>query len=55
LGNDAFQKRVGKLRGGLQILRGFGFMEDAGQGKLVLNKVDEKLINEGVKLLKNFM
>ena len=35
-------------------MRGFGFEQDEAEGKMILKKVDEKLINEGVKLLKNF-
>ena len=31
LANDAFQKRVGKINGGLMVLKGFGFVEDSAE------------------------
>ena len=55
LENEAFQKRVGKINGGKMILKGFGFVEDEAANKLVIQKVDEALIKEGVKLLKSFI
>ena len=33
------------------ILKGFGFIEEEGASKLVMQKVDEALIKQGVKLL----
>lgn len=44
LGNEAFQKRVGKINGGKIILKGFGFEEDQAENKLVLGKYDAGLV-----------
>ena len=50
LENEAFQKRVGKINGGLIILKAFGF--EAEGDKLVLKKYDADLFQKGVELLK---
>ena len=52
LGNEAFQKRVGKINGGRVILKGFGFDEDTGENKLVLKKYDATIFQKGLDLLK---
>ena len=52
LDNDAVQKRVGKVNGGLAILRGVGF-ENAPDGNfLVLEKVDMDVLKKTEELLK---
>lgn len=51
LGNDAFQKRVGKINGALSILKGVGFEEE--DGILVLQQFDPELIKESLRLLEN--
>jgi len=51
LKNEAFHTRVGKISGGLLILKGLGF-EDEGDF-LVLNSIDDKLLKEGHRLLEN--
>ena len=53
LANEAFQKRVGKINGGLGILKGFGFEVDNEQNKLVLKKYDADLFKKGIELLQN--
>lgn len=50
--NDAFQKRVGKITGGLSILKGVGF-EEAGDQALSLDNYDEAVIKETLRLLEN--
>lgn len=52
LANEAFQKRVGKINGGLMVLKGFGFVEEASEQKMKLSKYDADLFNKGVDLLK---
>ena len=52
LANEAFQKRVGKINGGRNILKGFGFKEDTAENKLVLEKYDADLFSKGIDLLK---
>jgi len=52
LNNETFQKRVGKIAGGLTILKGVGFDEQH-DGTLFLREVDEKLIKETVRLIEN--
>ena len=52
LENAAFQKRVGKINGGLMILKGFGF-EDNGEGKLALSKYDKDVFSTGLQLLQD--
>lgn len=51
LTNEAFNKRVGKINGGLQVLKGAGF-EDAGE-ELVMTQVNETLIREALRLIEN--
>lgn len=51
LGNEAFQKRVGKISGGLMILKGIGFEEV--DGVLVMGKIDESVIKEAIRLVEN--
>lgn len=52
LGNEAFQKRVGKINGGRVVLKGFGFEEDTAENKLVLKKYDANTFTKGMELLK---
>ena len=52
LANEAFQKRVGKISGGLIILQGFGFEQDTAENKLVLKNYDAKIFAEGLDLVK---
>ena len=52
LANEAFQKRVGKVAGGLTVLKGAGF-EEMGDETLLMNGIDEKVIKEAVRLLEN--
>lgn len=52
LGNEAFQKRVGKITGGRIILKGLGFEEETSENKLVLNKYDEALFKQVSELLR---
>ena len=52
LSNEAFQKRVGKLTGGLSILKGAGFVEQP-DGTLYIEKYDEQIVKEAVRLLEN--
>lgn len=52
--NEAFQKRVGKITGGLAILKAAGFEEQADDSLYVVN-VDENLIKETLRLLENNM
>ena len=54
LGNDAFQKRVGKINGGLQILKGVGFVEQP-DNTLYLEHYDEDIVKETIRLLENNM
>jgi hypothetical protein len=54
LGNEAFQKRVGKINGGLSILRGVGF-EETNDGMLVLENPDPVVLKETMRLLENKM
>jgi hypothetical protein len=51
LTNEAFHKRVGKINGGLQVLKGIGFA-DAGE-ELIMTEVDEALIREALRLVEN--
>mmetsp|Transcript_18011 Transcript_18011/g.30671 ORF Transcript_18011/g.30671 Transcript_18011/m.30671 type:complete len:137 (+) Transcript_18011:605-1015(+) len=51
LGNEAFQKRVGKISGGLVILKAIGFKVDEAQNMLLLDKYDAELIKKGSDLL----
>ena len=50
LANDAFQKRVGKINGGRMILKGLGFVENAEEQKLVLQKYDADLFKKSAEL-----
>ena len=52
LGNEAFQKRVGKVNGGLSILKGAGFVESE-EGTLVLENYDANLLRESLRLVEN--
>ncbi len=52
MSNDAFQKRVGKITGGIHILKGAGFIENS-EGILHMEKIDEDLIKEALRLLEN--
>lgn len=52
LGNEAFQKRVGKINGGLSILRGAGF-EEGTDNMLHLENIDFEVLKETVRLLEN--
>ena len=51
MSNDAFQKRVGKINGGVTILKGAGFVEE--DGWLIMEKMDEKVIKETLRLIEN--
>ena len=53
LGNEAFKKRVGSIRGGVMILRAFGFEENTSENKLVLSNYDPILFQKGNKLLED--
>lgn len=50
--NEAFKKRVGKIGGGLAILKGAGF-HDQGDGTLFMEKVDEELLRETLAILES--
>ena len=50
--NDAFQKRVGKINGGVNILKGAGFVEKD-DGILHMVEIDEGVIKEALRLLEN--
>ena len=52
LSNEVFQKRVGKINGGLSILKGVGF-EDSADNMLHLEHVDEEVLKEAMRLLEN--
>ena len=52
MSNEAFQKRVGKITGGINILKGAGFVEQA-DGFLHMEQIDEGLIKETLRLLEN--
>lgn len=52
LDNNAVSTRVGKINGGLAILKGAGFTENPdGSNTLVLEEVDMPRIELGIKLL----
>ncbi|CDW78340.1 pub domain-containing protein [Stylonychia lemnae] len=50
--NEAFQKRVGKINGGMSILKGVGFIEQD-DGSLFLEKYDVEIMREAVRCLEN--
>jgi hypothetical protein len=52
LSNNAFHTRVGKINGGLAILKGAGFVEN-NEDNLVMENIDEMLIREAIRLLEN--
>ncbi len=52
LGNDAFQKRVGKITGGMNILKGAGFVEQP-DNTLYMEQINEETIKETLRLLEN--
>lgn len=52
LGNDAFQKRVGKITGGMNILKGAGFVEQP-DNTLYMEQINEEIIKEALRLLEN--
>ena len=52
MSNEAFQKRVGKITGGLNILKGAGFVEQE-DGSLYMEKIQEDIIKEVLRLLEN--
>ena len=52
IGNEAFQKRVGKITGGTNILKGAGFVEQA-DGTLYMVHINEEVIKEALRLLEN--
>lgn len=47
--NETFQKRVRRVRGGIMVLKAFGFVEE--EQKLVLKKYDAELFKKGTELL----
>jgi len=52
LDNNAVSTRVGKVNGGIAILKGAGFVENPdGSNTLILEKVDMPTIELGIKLL----
>jgi hypothetical protein len=51
LTNEAFQKRVGKITGGLIILKGAGFEENDMEQQLQMHSVNVELVKETVRLL----
>lgn len=52
MANEAFQKRVGKITGGVSILKGAGFIEQP-DGTLYLEKYDANLLREALRLIEN--
>ena len=50
--NEAFKKRVGRIGGGLAILKAVGF-HDQDDGTLFMDKVDEELLRETLALLES--
>lgn len=52
LENDAVQKRVAKINGGLLILKGSGFTEAKDGNYLIMEKVDKDLLIKAESLLK---
>jgi hypothetical protein len=53
LDNEAVQKRVSKINGGIQILKGIGFTEAKdGSNSLVMEKVDKEVLMKAEALLK---
>ena len=52
MGNEAFQKRVGKITGGLSLLKGAGFTEQE-DGSLYLENYDENLLKEAHRIIEN--
>ena len=50
--NEAFQKRVGKITGGVNILKGAGFVEQD-DGTLYIENYDENLLKETIRLVEN--
>ena len=53
LDNEAIQKRVSKVSGGLQILKGAGFNKAEDGNYLLLTQVDESVMQEAIKLLQD--
>lgn len=51
LDNEAIQKRVSKVNGGLQILKGVGFQKAEDGNYLLMTQIDEKLLKEAVQML----
>jgi hypothetical protein len=51
LGNEAFNKRVGKITGGILILKGAGFVEQ--EDFLVLDNINNELVREAIRLIEN--
>ena len=52
LGGEAFQKRVGKINGGISILKGAGFVEQP-DNSLYMENINEELIKEAIRLVEN--
>lgn len=55
MGNKAFQERVLRIRGGLPILKAFGFEEDTANNKLTLKKYDSVLFKKGIAHLEDVL
>ena len=55
MANKAFQDRVGQIRGGLPILKAFGFEEDTQNNKLILKKYDATLFQKGIAHLEDVL
>jgi hypothetical protein len=55
MGNKAFQERVLQIRGGLPILKAFGFEEDTANNKLTLKKYDSVLFKKGIAHLEDVL
>jgi hypothetical protein len=53
LDNENIQKRVTKINGGLQILKGAGFKQSDEGNFLVITDIDEALIKQVVQLLQD--
>jgi hypothetical protein len=51
LDNEAIQKRVAKVNGGLQILKGVGFNKAEDGNYLIVTEIDDSLLKEAVKML----
>jgi len=51
--NEAFQKRVGKINGGIAILKGAGFVENESTMMLEMQQINEIVVRETIRLCEN--